>query len=139
MTYKLQVTGPFPWKVQFNLDLIKQAQEVYFLRKSNNENFLPVTFNNAKVVTCCTYNHVGLLLDKRLSFSEHIQSAMNKCYKMIGVIKRLSVNLSCDALRRIYKSFIRSYLDYGDIIHEKPNYESLKTKLKIVNIKLALQ
>ena len=130
MTYKLQVTGPFPWKVQFNLDPIKQAQEVYFLKKSNNGNFLPVTFNNVTVVTCCTYNHVGLLLDKRLSFNEHIQSAMNKCYKMIGVIKRLSVNLSCDALLRIYKSFIWPHLDYGDIIHEKPNNESFKNKIE---------
>ena len=26
----------------------KQAQEVYFSKKSNNENSLPITFNNAK-------------------------------------------------------------------------------------------
>ena len=37
---------------------------------------------------------------------------MNKCYKMIGVIKRLSVYLPRDTLLRIYKSFIRPQLEY---------------------------
>ena len=90
--------------MQFKPNPNKQAQEVYFSKKSNNENSLPVTFNNAKVVTWSTHKNLGLLLDKRLTFSEHIQSKMNKCYKMmIGVIKRLYVNLPCDALLMIYK------------------------------------
>ena len=113
----------FQWKMQFNPDPNKQAQEVYFSKKSNNENSLPVTFNNAKVVNCSTHKHLGLLLNKRLSFSEHILSKINKCYKMIGVIKRLSVNLPRDALLRIYKSSIRPHLNYGDIIYEKPNID----------------
>ena len=71
----LQVSSwAFQWKMQFNPDPNKQAQEVYFSKKSNNENSIPVTFNNAKVVTCSTHMHLGLLLDKRLSFNEHIQS-----------------------------------------------------------------
>ena len=73
--------------------------------------------------------HLGLLLDKRLSFNEHIQTKMNKCYKVIGVIKRLSVNLPHDALLRIYKSFIRPHLDYGDINYDKPHNESFKNKI----------
>ena len=131
----------FQWKMQFNPDPNKQAQEVYFSKKSNNENSLPVTFNNAKVVTCSTHKHLGLLLDKQLSFNEHIQSKMNKCYKMIGVIKKLSVNLPHDALLRIYKSFIN--LDYGDIIYDKQHNESFKNKIeniqyKSCNINLAI-
>ena len=38
----------FQWKMQFDPDPNKKAQEVYFLKKSNNENSLPVTFSNAK-------------------------------------------------------------------------------------------
>ena len=128
----------FHWKMQFNPDPNKQAQEVYFSKKSNNENSLPVTFNNAKVVNCSTHKHLGLLLDKRLSFTEHIQSKMSKCYKMFGVIKRLSVNLPRDALLRIYKSFIRPHLDYGDIIYDKPNNESFKKKIENIQYKACI-
>ena len=122
----------FQWKMQFNPDPNKQAQEVYFSKKSSNENSLPVTFNNAKVVTCSTHKDLELLLDKRLSFNENIQSKINECYKMIGFIKRLSVNLPRDPLLRNFKSFIRPHLDYGDIIYDKPHNES---KLRIFNIK----
>ena len=122
--------------MQFNPDPNKQAQEVHFSEKSNNENSLPVTLNNAEVVTGSTHKH---LLDKRLSLNEHIQSKMNKCYKMNGVIKRLSVNLPRNTLLGIYNSFIRSHLDYGYIVYNKHVMSPLKTKLKIFNIKLAMQ
>ena len=56
---------------------------------------------------------------------------MNECYKMNGVIKRLSVNLPHDALLRIYKSFIRPHLDYGD----KPHNDSFKNKIENIQYK----
>ena len=49
---------------------------------------------------------------------------------MIGVIKRLSVNLPRDALLRIYKSFIRPHLDYRDVTYDKPHNESFKNKIE---------
>ena len=62
----------FQWKMQFNPDPNKQAQEVYPSKKNqSNENSLSVTFNNAKVVTCSTHKHLDILLEKRLSFNEH--------------------------------------------------------------------
>ena len=69
--------------MQFNPDHKKQAQEVYFSKKSNDENSLPVTFNNRKVVTCSSQKHLVLLLEQRLNFSEHSQSIMNKCFKWL--------------------------------------------------------
>ena len=55
---------------------------------------------------------------------------MNKCYKLIGAIKRLSVTVLRDALLRIYKSFSRSHLDYGNIIYDKPHNKSFKNKIE---------
>ena len=55
--------------MQFNPDYDKQVQKVYFSKKWNNENFRPVTFNNSKVLTCFTQNHIGLLMDQRLNFN----------------------------------------------------------------------
>ena len=127
----------FQWKMQFDPDPNKQAQQVYFSKKSNNKNSLPVIFNDAKVVTCSTHNHLGLLLDKRLSYNEHIQSKMNKRYKMIGVIKRLSVNLPREARLSIYKSFIRPHLDYGNI-YDKPHNESFKNKIENIQYKACI-
>ena len=48
---------------------------------------------------------------------------MNKHYKIIGLIKKLSIHLPREALLRIYKSFVRPNLGYGDTIFDKPNNE----------------
>ena len=51
--------------------------------------------------------YFSMLLDSRLNFNEHVQSKMNKCYNIIGLIKKLSIHLPREALLMIYKSFVR--------------------------------
>ena len=63
---------------------------------------------------------------------------MTKSYKRIDIIKRSSVNILRDALLRIYKSFIRPHLDYGDIIYDKPNNKSFKNKIENIQYKTCI-
>ena len=63
---------------------------------------------------------------------------MTKSCKRIDIIKRSSVNILRDALLRIYKSFIRPHLDYGDIIYDKPNNESFKNKIENIQYKTCI-
>ena len=71
--------------------------------------------------------HLGMLLNSCLKFNEHVQSKRNKCYQLIGIIKKLSIHLPREALLRIYKSFVRPNLDYGGISFDKLNNESFKS------------
>ena len=57
---------------------------------------------------------------------------------MIGVIERLLVNLPDNALLRIYNSFIRLHLDYGDIIYDKTNNDSFKNKIENIQYKACI-
>ena len=50
----------------------------------------------------------------------------NKCYKIIGLMKKLSQSLSRKSLLMIYKSFVGPNLNYGDIIYDKPLNESFQ-------------
>ena len=43
-------------------------------------------------------------------------------------IKKLKLPRS--ALLTIHRSFVRPHLDYGDILHDKPNNESFQNKLE---------
>ena len=58
--------------MQFNPDQNKQANEVYFSRKSNAGVHLPVDLNNSPVQLCESHKHLGIVLDKHLNFHEHI-------------------------------------------------------------------
>ena len=63
---------------------------------------------------------------------------MTRCYKMNGIIKKLSVNIPCDAHLNIYKSFTRPHLDFGDVIYDKPNNESFKNKIENTQYKACI-
>ena len=77
------------WKMLFNPDPRKQAMEVYFSRKLNQNSPLPLDFNENKVQTVEVHNHLGLSLDKKLDFNIHIKNKINKYNKTIGIRKRL--------------------------------------------------
>ena len=53
-----------------NPDVSKQAQEVIFSRKQNINNHPVVFVNNFLINRKSTQKHFGLLLDKKLDFSE---------------------------------------------------------------------
>ena len=57
---------------------------------------------------------------------------------MIGLIRRFSLNLPCNVLLKIYKSFIRLYIDYGGILYGKPNNDNFQDKMEKVQYKVCL-
>ena len=78
---------------------------------------------------------IGVIKRLPVNLPQDIQSKMNRFYKMIGVIKRLYVNLPRDALLRISKSFSRPHFVYQDIIYDKPNNEFFKNKIENIQYK----
>ena len=53
-------------------------------------------------------------------------------------MKKLSPFQSRKTLLTIYKPFVRSNIDYADIIHDKPFNESFKTKIEMIQYGAAL-
>ena len=68
----------------------------------------------------------------------NIKSKMNKCYKIIEVIKNVAVNLPPDALLRIYNLFIRPHLDYTYFIYDKRHNKSFKNKTENIQHKTCI-
>ena len=55
-----------------------------------------------------------------------MNNEINKCNKIIGLTKILSLILSKKSLLTIHKSIVRPNLDYADIIYDKTFNESFK-------------
>ena len=60
-----------------------------------------------------------MFLDSILDFKEHIKNVLNKVSKTIGFLRKLQKILPRPSLITIYKYFVRSDLDYGDIIYDQ--------------------
>ena len=75
--------------MSFNPDINKQATEVYFSQRREKSLPPPIIFNN-NVLTSPCQKHLGLVLDSKLSFNDHVNQKINKFNKIIGLMKRLS-------------------------------------------------
>ena len=95
----------------------KQAQELLFSRKTSSKPYPSLNFNDNLVYQVQLQKHLGLLLDPKLSFDEHIQFILIKARKIIRLIRKLQPIIPRAALLTIYKSFLRPHLDYGDVIY----------------------
>ena len=91
------------WKMLFYPDPNKQAVEILFSKKQEKDNHLPLNFNGDNVPTAISQKHLGLVLDSKLDFNEHISNKISECNKIIGIMKRLSLFLSRKTLLTIYK------------------------------------
>ena len=107
--------------MSFNPGLSKQAQEVIFSWEASRVDHPVVTFINSPVAQTPCLKHLRLYLDEKLNFNHHIKGKISKACKGIGVIRKLHYVLPRQSLLTINKSFIRSHLDYGDIIYDQPN------------------
>ena len=62
---------------------------------------------------------MGLTLDRKLSFYEHINEEIRQANKCVDLLQKLQGILPRTGLLTIYKLFIRHLLDYADIIYHQ--------------------
>ena len=69
--------------------------------------------------------HLGIILDNKLSFKEHITDTIAKAKKGMGILNFLARHVNREVLNTTYKMYIRPHLDYGDVIYHNQSKESM--------------
>ena len=123
----------YNWKMLFNPDPSKPAQEVLFSRKKTSN-----SSNHIQVGRASHHKHLGVLLDQKLNFKQHIDTTILKINKGISTIKKLRHSLPRKSLMTIYKAFLGPLINYRDIIYDQPQNESFCEKLESVQYTAAL-
>ena len=101
------------WQVSMNP---KKTKTMIFSVKKNKPAH-PHLYSSGKVideVDCHT--HLGLTLSSNLSWREHILNIYSKASKRVHVLKRLKYKLNRATLIVLYKSMIRSIMEYADVV-----------------------
>ena len=122
----------FQWKLNFNPDPTKQAQEVIFSRKTKKLPHPPLVFNNTNVTQSIYQKHLGIILDSKLTFENHVNMVTTKINKTIGLLRKLQNLLPRTILIKIYKAFVRPHLDYDDILYHQAFSLSFQQKLESI-------
>ena len=115
----------------FSVEIGFQAQEVIFSRKSKAKLYSLLVLNNNNnnnnnVTQVKSQKHLGIILDTRLSFEKDLETVQCKINKTISLVRKLGNLLSKIALIMLYKAFVCPKLDYGDILYDHQQLESLQ-------------
>ena len=131
----------FQWKMSFNPNPSKQAQEVIFSRKIKKLSHPSLVFNSNNVLQTSSQKHLGITLDVKLTFGERLNNVLNKVnktIKTIGLLHKLQNLLSRSTLITIYKALVRPHLDYGDILFDQTYNSSFHEKLESIQYNACL-
>ena len=90
----------------------------------------PLLFNNNNVSQVNSQKHLGVILDVKLTFEEHLKNVFNKTNKTVGLLRKLSNLLPKQASVTNYKAFVRPHLDYADVLYEQAFNNSFHAKIE---------
>ena len=110
-------------------------------RKHHNDPELIISCSKIPIVDEAKF--LGVTLDKKLSFLLHIKMLKTKCLKALNLLKVLSnTDWGCNSstLLKLYRSLIRSKLDYGSIIYgsAKKSYLQMLDTIHHQGLRLSL-
>ena len=59
---------------------------------------------------------LGVIFDSKLKFAVHISDKINKAFSVLGVINRNFKYMTMDTFIMLYKSMVRSHLEYANLV-----------------------
>ena len=128
----------FHWKMNFDPDPAKQAHEIIFSNKAKEIYHPPLVFNNTSVSQSSSQKHLGVILDSKLIFDEHLKMVSLKISKSLGLLRKIHNLLPRSALITIYKAFVRPHLDYDYILYDQAYNMSFHHKLESIQYNACL-
>ena len=100
----------FHQKMSFNPDQSVQAQEIIFTRKTKKMCQPSLRFHNRIVSQSKFQKHLGIFLNARLTFEEHLKVITTKVNKIVGLLRKLQKTQARPVLMTMYKALTTSRL-----------------------------
>lgn len=81
---------------------------------------------------------LGVIINEKLDFSEHIDYAIGKSYGMLGFVKRICAEFhDIDALKSVYTAHVRSHLEFASIVWS-PSYDIHINRIESIQKKFVM-
>ena len=130
-------------KITFNLE--KSKLLVISRRKRQCTRNLNIFLNNGALQESETLTYLGITIDRKFNFHQHIENITQKCIKLIYALSKsakISWGLNQDVIRTIYKGAILPIISYGvpvwiEAINNQHNARKLQRVQRLINIRIA--
>ena len=94
----------------------QKTETMIFTSKRDKPFHPPIYMINTIIRDVTSHEHLGVTLAFNLSWRPHILKIHQKASKKLNMLKPLKFILKIKTLDALYKSLVRSCLDYADII-----------------------
>ena len=103
------------WMIANKLSLTtKKSNFLTICPKNKTPNrSLDIFINNEKLAESQSVKYLGVLINNKLSWKDHIQQTTLKMSKSIGILARMWHYAPKNILIHIYNAFIQPYINYG--------------------------
>ena len=120
-----------------------KTQCVHFCRLRKQHNDPELYISGSKIPVVDEAKFLGVTFDKKLSFIPHIKKLKTKCLQALNLLKVLSSTdwgSDSSTLLKLYRSLIRSKLDYGSIVYgsARKSYLQMLDTIHHQGLRLAL-
>ena len=91
---------------------------------------LKLEVNSTEVERVKSFNYLGVKLDDKLTFDQHVKSLISRVSAKLFQLKKIRSNLTAKAATLVYKNMILPIMEYGDIYlysASKSNRKKLQT------------
>ena len=102
------------WKLYFNTSKCKCMH----IGRNNTNHTYTMTSNGqtSNITECDEEKDLGVIIDNELKFDSHIQEAIKRANRTLGLIKRTFSYLDKEMFLMLYKGLVRPILEYGNVI-----------------------
>jgi ribonuclease P/MRP protein subunit RPP40 len=103
------------WLVKIN---ITKCKVMSFLQRSkaHDADVANYTMKDTILESVGAIKDIGVQFDPFLLFGQHVSEKVNTAYSMLGIIKRNFKHVSKDCFLMLYKSMVRSHLEYANCV-----------------------
>ena len=94
---------------------------VHFCRRRRHCPDMEIRLHRQQIPVQPAAKFLGVMLDNRLTYKQHIKEVRDKCFRSLNVLKcvaRTSYGADRSTLLLLYRSLIRSKLDYASFVYD---------------------
>ena len=90
--------------------------EVMLFTNRSLTNYPNVIFDNTQLSFVENHKHLGVYIKSKGKWDKHIDYIINKCARLLGLMRSMKFKLSRISLNRMYLSYIGPILEYADVL-----------------------
>ena len=124
------------WFIKNKLSLnLKKCKHMLFgtTHQLGNIGNLKIEYGNTSIVRVTSFKYLGVVLDSRLTFSDHVCHLKSKTYSKIKLPRRVRNILNQGTALTMYKTLILPIFDYCDFIYDRISLYDQETLQKLQN------